>query len=83
MVTGSLVPAQAGPILAHRDDAVEQAVVWWYDGMMVWWYAIQPIHGAVVRLTWYAAAAWCHLSPTLVLLHLVQDSVHSRYASVA
>ena len=39
-------------------------------GMMLWskWYAIQPIHGAVVRLTWYAAVAYCHLSTTLVLL---------------
>ena len=33
-----------------------------------WWYAIQPIHGAVVRLTCYAAVAYCHLTTTLVLL---------------
>ena len=45
-------PAHAGPILVQRkDDAMEQVVD-----------VIHPIHGAVVRLTWYAAVAWCHLS---------------------
>ena len=51
-------------------------VYWWY--MVFKWYAIQPIHGAVVRLTWYAAVA----GVTSVALNLSVPQCTLVYPSV-
>ena len=53
-------------------------VYWWY--VVFKWYAIQPIHGAVVRLTWYAAVAG--VTCTSVVLNLSVPQCTWVYPSV-